>query len=165
MNIGKPGKIALLAATLLPIVYTMLFVVGVVVMAATSFRRTAPSEKPDLGFFPIIVGMHIAVMLLSLGLVCFYIVYLFKTPRVANDKKALWAVVLFMGGFIAMPIFWYLYIWPESVAVPGGERGVPSIGDSITPEGTDSVRHHRREPFGPVKRGHTGQGTGMSDDE
>jgi len=40
-----------------------------------------------------------------------YLVYLFKTSRVPKDKKALWAVVLFMGHAISMPIFWYIYIW------------------------------------------------------
>jgi len=46
-----------------------------------------------------------------------YIVYLFKTKHVPKGKKALWAVVLFMGNIFAMPIFWYHYIWkPASEA-------------------------------------------------
>ena len=40
-----------------------------------------------------------------------YIVYLFRTKHVRQDKKALWAVVLFLGNFVAMPIFWYHYVW------------------------------------------------------
>ena len=42
-----------------------------------------------------------------------YIRDVFKNDKVAQDKKALWAVVLFMGGVIAMPIYWYFYIWKE----------------------------------------------------
>jgi hypothetical protein len=40
-----------------------------------------------------------------------YIVYLFKTEYVPTDKKALWAVVLFMANMFAMPVFWVLYVW------------------------------------------------------
>jgi hypothetical protein len=46
-----------------------------------------------------------------IALLIFYIVYLFRTDRVASDKKALWAVVLLMGHVVAMPIFWFFYIW------------------------------------------------------
>ncbi|NLG84554.1 MAG: hypothetical protein GX493_08130 [Firmicutes bacterium] len=42
-----------------------------------------------------------------------YIVNVFNTDLVDKDKKALWAVVLFFGNIIAMPIYWYLYIWRE----------------------------------------------------
>jgi hypothetical protein len=52
-------------------------------------------------------------MVLAFAVTAFYIVYLFKTPRVEEGHKALWAVVLFMGGPIAQPIFFWLYIWPE----------------------------------------------------
>jgi hypothetical protein len=52
-------------------------------------------------------------MLEVLVLLVIYVVYLFKTDRVAQDKKALWAAVLLLGGLIAMPVFWYLYIWKQ----------------------------------------------------
>jgi len=42
-----------------------------------------------------------------------YIKNVFKNERISQDKKALWVVVLFLGGFVAMPIYWYLYIWKE----------------------------------------------------
>jgi hypothetical protein len=47
-------------------------------------------------------------------LLVIYIRHVFKTDRVPQDKKSLWAVVLLLGSMIAMPIYWYLYIWPES---------------------------------------------------
>lgn len=57
------------------------------------------------------------------GLLIFYIVYLFKTDRVPQDKKALWAVVSFLGHAMVMPVFWYLYI----------RRPAPPQTDSIQP--------------------------------
>jgi len=44
-------------------------------------------------------------------LVASYIVYLFRTEHVPKGKKALWAVALFMGHVISMPIFWFIYVW------------------------------------------------------
>ncbi len=58
--------------------------------------------------------------------------YLFKTDVVPQDKKALWAVVLFLGNMISMPIFWYLYIWTKLK-----EKEIP-------------------EPVGAVDQGHIG---------
>jgi hypothetical protein len=52
-------------------------------------------------------------MLAIMALTVFYIVNVFRNERVDKDKKVLWAVVLFMGNMIAMPIYWYLYIWKE----------------------------------------------------
>ena len=47
------------------------------------------------------------------ALLFIYIKNVFKNERISQDKKALWVVVLFFGNFIAMPIYWYLYIWKE----------------------------------------------------
>jgi NhaP-type Na+/H+ and K+/H+ antiporter len=55
--------------------------------------------------------LHMIFMFLIMGLIGSYVVYLFKTQHVPNDKKALWAVVLFLGHVVAMPIFWFIYVW------------------------------------------------------
>jgi len=46
-------------------------------------------------------------------MIIIYIIHIFKTEKVPQDKKALWAVVIFLGNMIAMPIYWYLYIWKQ----------------------------------------------------
>ena len=71
-------------------------------------------------WFFLLMALHFAMILVAWVLVAFYLVFLFKTDRVAADKKALWAVVLFMAGLVAMPIFFWLYIWPERDAVRRG---------------------------------------------
>jgi hypothetical protein len=60
------------------------------------------------------MAVHMGMMMVMFALLAFYIVFLFKTNAVRTEMKALWAIVLFFGGPIAMPIFWYLYIWPDS---------------------------------------------------
>jgi cytosine/uracil/thiamine/allantoin permease len=65
-------------------------------------------------------------MLAVIALMVFYIVNVFRNDRVDKDKKALWAVVLFMGNMIAMPIYWYLYIWRETPAPDSPLQPQPS---------------------------------------
>lgn len=65
--------------------------------------------------FQILFTLHLLTILETMGLLAFYITYIFKTDRIPQDKKALWAVVVFLGNMLAMPVFWYLYIWSEPV--------------------------------------------------
>ena len=46
---------------------------------------------------------------LFVGILC--LIYILSWLAVPQDKKALWAVVIFMGNALAMPVYWYLYIW------------------------------------------------------
>lgn len=105
MKLSKPAKILVLILTIFPLIYMGLFLA---MIAATFTSR----HEPDLfSHFGIFMAIHIGVILLMFALLAFYIVFLFKTNAVKNDMKALWAIVLFFGGPIAMPVFWYLYIW------------------------------------------------------
>ena len=100
---SKPAKILLLVATLWPIAYVFVFVAFIF----SVFLAPANAPEPPLYIIP----LHLLTMLLSIGLTVIYIVNIFRNDRVEKDMKALWAIVIFMGSFIAMPIYWYLYIW------------------------------------------------------
>ncbi len=106
MKLSQPAKFIVGALTLLPIAYMVYFIVS---MASSVGTRTGGPDDFDLLF-----RLHLGTMLLTFSLMIFYIVYLFRTSRVPQDKKALWAVVLFMGNMFAMPVFWFLYIWQDS---------------------------------------------------
>jgi hypothetical protein len=81
-------------------------------MMISDFSGDGHSSSPP-AIMMIIFPLHFLTMLEIFALLAFYIVHVFKTDRVSQDKKALWAVVLFLGNMIAMPIYWYLYIWKE----------------------------------------------------
>lgn len=57
--------------------------------------------------------IHLATMVLGLLLLAFYVVHLFRTDRVDGGRRALWGVVLFMAGPVAMTVYWCKYVWPE----------------------------------------------------
>ncbi len=90
--------------TLLPFAY-MFFFFAVMAIAVSG------AGSPNQGSFTFLFIMHFAVTILTWSLIGFYIYCLFKTDHVKQEQKALWAVVLFLGNILAMPVFWYLYIW------------------------------------------------------
>jgi len=115
--LSRPLKILVGVLTVWPFVYMCAFV-GVIVLSvfAVSAGGSAlfpeKSDGPPIWFVALLVA-HLATIVLALALTAFYIVYLFKTGRVEQDRKVLWAIVLFMGGPIGQLVFFCLYIWPE----------------------------------------------------
>lgn len=106
------------AVTAWPIVYLCLFV-GFIVY---SFGFAAPPAEGDSGIpapFKYLFVLHLLTMLLMFVLMVIYIVHAFRTDLVPQDKKILWVVVLFFGSFLAMPIYWYLYMWRPLEQNPG----------------------------------------------
>jgi hypothetical protein len=113
----KSSKILVGIATLWPFLYMVFFFL--VVFSSVFFMNSSrgPESGPPL-LFLVIFPLHLLTMLGIIGLSIFYIVNVFRNDRVDKDKKVLWAVVLFLGNMIAMPIYWYLYIWKEPGIVP-----------------------------------------------
>ena len=116
----KTTKILLLIGTLWPVVYMFVFM-GFFFFEFMTIQNQ-PSGGPPTGFF-IFFGLHLFTMMWMMALTVIYIVNIFRNERVTQDKKALWAVVIFLGNMIAMPIYWYLYIWkepapPEQLSTP-----------------------------------------------
>lgn len=111
MSRGK--QITLAVFTVWPILYMLLFMSAIFAMMMMSgFSGSGDSSGPPT-VMKIILPLHFLTMLEIFVLIVIYIVHVFKTDRVPQDKKALWAVVLFLGNMIAMPIYWYIYIWKQ----------------------------------------------------
>ncbi len=122
MHLPRSAKVMLGLLTALPALYVILFsalIVRLVVWRAGGDPRadTMPVPIADL------MWMHLAVMLLIVGLETFYLLYLFKTGRVPPDQRARWAgevgddddpaLVSLVINVGAMPLFFALHVWPE----------------------------------------------------
>ncbi len=122
------GKVLLGILTALPIGYMVFFMTFISMQVYNGNLNDAASEK----MFHLIFLMHLGVMLILAVLLVIYIVDVFKNPNVSQEKKSLWAIVLFIGGPVAMPIYFYLYFvkHPKALAVssvPGkGSDPIPS---------------------------------------
>ena len=146
----KPGKLLLGIATLWPIAYFFIFFI--VIFATIIFR---PEPGPGGGAPPLIawiLPLHLLTMLLVMGLTIFYIVDVFRNKRVEKDKKALWAIVIFLGNMIGMPIYWYLNIWKDPVVAnqpPAQLNGVDTSAWTGSAEGTRQEQHQYVPPSEP----------------
>lgn len=68
-----------------------------------------------VGSFGVIFVLHFLTIFGSMALMVYYIFHVFNNPRLDDDKntRLLWALVIFFGNFLAMPIYWYINIWKE----------------------------------------------------
>jgi hypothetical protein len=101
---SKPLALLWLSLTASPVFYMFYF-------ASWVARGNPTTHAEAAADFDRMMILHLGFIFAMWGLIASYIVYLFKTTHVPSDKKALWAVVLFLGNLLAMPIFWYLYVW------------------------------------------------------
>lgn len=137
----KPTKVLLGVATLWPIFYMFIFIL----FFFSAFILGPGGGDTGAGMPPLmalIFGLHLLTMLFIMALTVFYIVNVFRNDRVDKDKKALWAIVIFMGSAIAMPIYWYLYIWKE--AGVGGPPPPGQLNSGSTTSWTNDVNASRR---------------------
>jgi hypothetical protein len=115
VSLSRPVKLLIGFLTAWPFLYMLVFFVVVATSMLWMTRTPADgshSSGPPAAFL-VLFAAHLLTMVLMVGLIAFYIVYLFKTDRVSQDKKALWAAVLFLGNMLAMPVFFVLYVWPD----------------------------------------------------
>ena len=132
MPLTRPVKLLVGLLTLWPILYMFLFMAFVLTTIIWSEIGRGTQHVPG---FPVgmllLFGAHLGTMLLMSALTVFYVVYLVKTERVPQDKKALWAAVIFLGNMLAMPVFFYLYVWPDhwpQASGPQAEAPARSVG-------------------------------------
>jgi len=110
----KKGSLGVV--TCLPLIYMVAFFLCMVYFMSSPGIMAPEPAGPDAGFpisFLILFVVHAGVMVLTIGLLIYYLVRLFRHDDVPADNKMLWGVVLFLGGPIAMPVYWYLYVWPD----------------------------------------------------
>lgn len=136
---SKTLKLLLGLVTLWPFAYLILFFITI--FSTFLFMGGQGNGPPPL--IALIFPLHLLTMLIVMALMVFYIVDVFRNNQVEKDKKVLWAVVLFMGNMIAMPVYWYIYIWK---AIPATLASAPSqLGSADTTAWTSDVRTSRPE--------------------
>ena len=114
---SKPVRLVLGIATLWPLAYLLIFMGFVFSMLLRGNSQPQGGRDLPSGVIAIFVLHGITIVWLWV-LLAIYIYNVFHNDRVDKDKKALWAVVLFLGNMIAMPIYWYLYIGTDDSSPP-----------------------------------------------
>lgn len=138
---SKTIKLIVGLLTIWPFAYMILFFITI--LSLVFFSRGPEPEVGPPPLIALIFPLHILTMLLIMGLTIFYMVNVFRNERVVKDQKVLWAVVLFLGNVLAMPIYWYLYIWKD--AQPAGAPAPGQLGSADTSAWTNNASAERQE--------------------
>ena len=109
---SRPKALLLALFTIWPLLYLLIFIGTVFSLVFGQFAHPTVGTQIPLEI-RVLFPLHFFTMFEIMVLLAIYITFLFKTDRVPQDKKTLWAVVLFCGNLFAMPVFWYLYLWKE----------------------------------------------------
>ena len=142
---SKTIKLLLGLITLWPFAYMILFFITII--STILFTRGVGPETGPPPLIALILPLHILTMLVIMALTVFYMVNVFRNERVGKDLKVLWAVVLFLGNVIAMPIYWYLYIWKDGL--PAGVPAPGQLGAADTSGWTNNARTREQEQYVP----------------
>lgn len=105
MPVAKPMAAFIGLLTAWPPIYF----VGV--MAALVGAGGDPALMTDTATFDLMFRLHLLTMLVTFGLMAYFVVHLFNNDRLSPDRRLLWLVVLFLGNMFAFPVYWLLYVW------------------------------------------------------
>ncbi len=148
----KRKKVWLGIATIWPIAWMFIFMISMFTFFFSFAGRPGqPEPGPILFLFPVIILLHFVTVFGSLALIIYYIFDIFKNERLEQNYKIMWTVLLFFAGMLAMPIYWYLYIWrdaPEGAAL-GGPPGPDLYLNQPHPENWTSRQAEAREYVPP----------------
>ncbi len=57
--------------------------------------------------------MHLIAMGLIFGLTIGYTIFAAVSSRVPSEKRTMWVILLILGGIVAIPIFYFIYVWRD----------------------------------------------------
>ncbi len=110
-NLSRPAKVMLGGLTVVPLAYIVFFVSVVL----SNIGGPGQGLLSGPGGFAALFVAHGTVMLLIMGQVMLYAIHaLTKNPTLTDGtQKAIWALILFMGNMLALPVYFMVYVWPD----------------------------------------------------
>ena len=90
-------------------IWPLFYIAFFIISSFTNIGQRVDQSNSALD--PTIQILFFLTMAITYIIMILYIVFLFRTDRIKGDRRALWAVVIFFGNIIALPIFWYLYFF------------------------------------------------------
>ena len=106
----KRVKIALGVATFWPIILVLGGQV-LVYRLLLDVNKGVPLPIVPIAYY--VVPLVYLTGVLAWALLVFYIVHALTTQAVPDNRRRFWVVILLVGNLVAMPVYWYKYVWPE----------------------------------------------------
>lgn len=128
MTLSKRVKLLVGGLTVWPLVYMVLFFLFTATAGFWTGALEGESGEGSPVLFVVVFLAHSFTIFLIFPLFIFYAVSIMRTDRVPKQWKALWAALLLIGSFVAMPIFFFRYVWPDEWPPDAGK------GEGVTGE-------------------------------
>ena len=94
------------------------FVFFIGVMAVSVLRGNGEPDDDFLIPFGVLFALHMLAIVIALLTTVFFVIDVFRNPRVGQDQRVLWLIVLLLAGVVAMPIYWWLYVRSSADTAP-----------------------------------------------
>ncbi len=108
----RSKKLVLGALTAWPVFFLSIFVPLWVVFILFFFSASSRSTL-TLAVLVTAWGLAAVTMLIGFALLAYYIVHIFRNERLDKRSALGWLLGMWMGNFMAMPVYWFLHIWKE----------------------------------------------------
>lgn len=115
MQVSKSLTIILGILTFLPFIGLL----GIFALVFYEFLALMLSDTPVnpllyFTYFGYILPVVSGYFLVYLALGIFYFLHIIQNQLLDTEKKILWIVVLIVLNGLAMPFYWYVYLWKKS---------------------------------------------------
>ncbi len=93
--------------------YFFVFMLFILIQISVASGSPNQDPSPFVAGFAVIFILHVLTMIDMVGMLIYYVLLAMKNQILSQDMRLVWALLIFVGNIIAMPIYWYLYIWKE----------------------------------------------------
>jgi hypothetical protein len=123
MRLSKPVRILVGIATFWYAFYLLLTILGIVVffgyvfvtlMVGDETVANLPRLFRDILSLEFMVPIHVCSLSLEVGLLIFYLIHTIKNMKASDALRIALGLGHVFLPFVAMPIYYYLYIWREN---------------------------------------------------
>lgn len=140
MTLSRPLRVLVGVATAVYVILPLVFA-ALVVLVALGFPlwltlNAQPGDAPPPVIIPLFVfgvtPLQCLLIPLAFGLISFYLVHIIKNEAALETYRILLALGVVFLPFVAMPIYFLIYIWPETPpawALAPSRRSGPAIVD------------------------------------
>jgi hypothetical protein len=123
MTLSKPVKFLVGIATFWYALYLLLTLIGILILFGFVFLSLSQGSESisNLGMlftripsFELMLPVHFCSLFLEVGLLIFYLIHTIKNTKASDSLRIVLGLGHLFLPFIAMPIYYYLYIWQEN---------------------------------------------------
>ncbi len=135
MTISKPVRILIGIMTVWYAIYLILTLIGILILVGVVFVALMQGGESisnlrqllrQILSLDMMLPVHLCSLLLEVGLLVFYLVHTIKNTKASDAMRIVLGLGHIFLPFVAMPIYYYLYIWRENPPEWAAAQGIES---------------------------------------